>query len=158
MNNEPLHNCGYLLREGVKNVTDHSISFWHPHPWSKNRFCRLLKKNHVYFIIFRYAYKKIRNGLNERSQERKKTLVRKEKYLETFQWFMKISIQISKNVQVFNRKCHKIFVQIFPFHDIQHTFLFFRNKHLFLLHPGVPPPPFKEWSVTYRFFSYTFPN
>ena len=124
-----------------KNVTDHSISFWHPHQWSKNRF---LKKKHVYFIIFRYAYKKIQNGLNERSQERKKTLVRKEKYLETFQWFMKISIQISKNVQVINRyPCKnviKYLCKFFHFMTFSILFSFSEINTYFCYIQGSPPP------------------
>ena len=63
--------------------------------------------------------------------ERKKNLVLKEKY---FQYFMKIKGEIRSSFkQIPLQKCNKIFLHIFPFLNILHSFLFFRKKTYILI-------------------------
>ena len=62
--------------------------------------------------------------------KRKKNLVLKEKY---FQYFMKIKGEIRPSFkQIPLQKCHKIFLHIFPFLNILHSFSLFQKKNIFL--------------------------
>ena len=67
-------------------------------------------------------------------------MVLKERYLEIFQYFMK----------VFNgcpcKLCHKIFLHIFLFQNIPHLFLFSKKKLFWLRTEGWQPAPFTDWS------------
>ena len=62
---------------------------------------------------------------------KKKNLVLKEKY---FQYFMKIKGEIRPSFkQIPLQKCHKIFLHIFPFLNILHSFSLFQKKTYILI-------------------------
>ena len=95
----------------------------------------------------------MQNGLKRMfSMKEKKTLVLKENYFETFQYFMKISGKFITDTLA------KISQNIFAYFSISEhsasSSLFQKKIHLFWFGPGgLPPPPFKDcWPVTYIYF------
>ena len=126
-------------------------SLTEPPPLPVRRKTVFSEKNIFFYIIFRYAYQKMQNGLKVKTYVfmKEKNFGYKGKHLSRY--FHKI-------LKFFNgypcKKVTKYVCIFFPFQNILHLFLFFSKKNTYFGYgQGVcPPPPFTDWSVTSRFF------